>query len=94
MDYDQIQIGKITKYNDLTQIGEIVSKNGPFMFIRSDVIYDENEDIQLNDIVQFRGELIQDTNRAFFIKKIDPQKEYVDNSYVKTYKLSDEGNDN
>jgi hypothetical protein len=94
MDYDEIQIGKVTKYNDLTQIGEIVSTMGPFMFIRSDVVYDDDEELQLNDIVQFRGEQVQNTNRAFFVKKFNRQKELDTTSHIKTYKLSDEGNDN
>ena len=94
MDYDEIQIGKVTKYNDLTQLGEIVSKMGAFMFLKSDLILEEDEEIQVNDIVRFRGELVQDTNRAFFIKKVSPNYKYDNTQYVKIYKGLNEGNDN
>lgn len=94
MDYDQIQVGKITKYNDFTQIGEIVSKMGSFFFVKSDLAYEDDEELQINDIVQFRGEQVQDVNRAFFVKKFKQPKEYDNISYMKKYKGLNEGNDN
>ena len=94
MDYNQIQIGKVTKYNDFTQVGEIVSKMGAFFFIKSDVTLEEDEDIKVNDIVQFRGELVEKTNRAFFIKKYSALEKYDNISYIKTFKGLNQGNDN
>lgn len=57
-------IGKITKYKDY--VGEIVSKDGKYMFTA-----DENiNTFQEGDIVIFRAEKLYNVNIAHFVKKV------------------------
>ena len=60
--------GKIVKYDGFA--GEIISENGKFIFFNKDVL---TEDIKVNDYVVFRGELVLDTKKAFFINKINKE---------------------
>ena len=83
MDYNKtiVTIGKIRSYNGIT--GEIVSKDGIYIFTQDNIL--EGENISQNDIVIFRGELVQDVRVAYFIKKVSPSK-LLDSEFYKSSK--------
>jgi len=59
-------IGKIISYND--KQGLILTDNGEkYLFLESDL----NQQININDLVFFRPESINNIKRAFFINKIN-----------------------
>ena len=65
---NRIKLGKVKTYNPTTQVGEIVDEEGNvYMFLNKDL----KSEIIEKDIVQFSGEMIEDTLRAFFVKKIE-----------------------
>ncbi len=83
MDYNKttISIGKIRTFDSIS--GEIVSKDGEVYMFTKDGI-SEGEEVTLNDIVLFRGEEIHDTKVAYFIKRLEPDKELNNQVYLKT----------
>jgi hypothetical protein len=85
MDYNKttITIGKIKSYDQAT--GEIVSQEGIFLFTKEDI--SEEELININDMVLFRGEEIQGQKKAFFIRHLNPSKDISDQVYTKTKKI-------
>jgi hypothetical protein len=82
MDYNKttISIGKIKSYDQAT--GEIVSQEGIFLFTKEDI--SDEELININDMVLFRGEEIQGQKKAFFIRKLNPTKDLNNQVYTKT----------
>ena len=89
MDFNtKMLIGKVRTYNDIT--GEIVSKDGLYLFTTEDII--DNENLCVEDIVTFRGEEIHGSKRAYFIRKVTPKKELNENSLdgQKVFKLMKE----
>ena len=72
MDYKPtISIGKVRTFDYIT--GEIVSKEGIYLFTTADIL--ETDGITIEDIVTFRGEEIHGSKRAYFIRKIKPKKD-------------------
>lgn len=68
MDYNNVdKIGKIKEFNKKFGVGEIVSIDGVYKFTINDI----NEELNPLDIVKFRGEVVNDVKRAFFVKKIE-----------------------
>lgn len=92
MDYNTtiVSVGRIRSYNGIT--GEIVSKEGVYIFTEDSIL--EGENISKNDIVAFRGELVQDVRVAYFVKKVTPTKLFDSGLYKssKSIKLL-KGND-
>ncbi len=82
MDYNnaKISVGKIRTFDQTS--GDIVSQEGNFLFTKEDIA--ENEIININDIVLFRGEEIKGQKKAFFIRRINPNKNINDQVYAKT----------
>ena len=82
MDYNdaQISMGKIRSYDTIT--GEIVAKDGIYIFTQDNIV--NGEEIKPNDMVVFRGEMVQDVRVAYFIKKLTPSKNIEDQIYTKT----------
>ena len=82
MDYNNtlITIGKIKNYNCST--GEIVSKEGIYIFTQDNIA--EGEELATNDMVLFRGEQVKDVKVAYFIKKLSPEKNLEEQIYTKT----------
>ena len=70
MDYNKINVGKIRSFDEETGVGEIVTSTNTFMFTLESL---KTPDIKEGDLVKFRGELINDTNKAFFVTKITPE---------------------
>ena len=58
------EIGKVVSFNG--SYGKIVAKTGEYLFLREDI--DDKMLISVGRVVIFRGEKVQDTNRAFFVK--------------------------
>lgn len=86
MDSSKYNIGKIKSYDNF--VGEIVAKDGTYIFTSYEVL---EEPINPNDMVIFRGEQIQNINKAFFIKRINPEKDLKSSDYKKTKKISTQG---
>lgn len=82
MDYNKatILVGKVRSFDELT--GEIVSKEGIYLFTQDEI--SEGEVITINDMVLFRGEEVQGQNKAYFIKKLNPEKDLNNQIYTKT----------
>ena len=80
MDYNNttISIGKVRNYDQM--VGDIVSKEGTFLFTKEDIA---EEYINVNDLVLFRGEEVQGQKKAFFIRKINPSKDLNEQIYTK-----------
>ncbi len=76
MDYNNslVTIGKVRTYDSLT--GEIISKEGLYLFTQESI--SDGENINVNDIVLFRGEEINNTKVAFFVRKLNPNKNIND----------------
>lgn len=85
MDYNNatVTIGKVKSYNEC--VGDIVAKEGIFMFTKEDIV--EEESIVISDMVIFRGEEVQGQKKAFFIRKLNPSKNIDDQVYAKTKKI-------
>lgn len=65
-EYDmEYEIGKITFFNN--NYGKIVSTNGEYLFLDSDI--STQKQLQVGDLVTFRGELKQNQKRAYFVKE-------------------------
>ncbi len=61
MDYE---IGKITSFDG--HCGKIVSENGEYLFL--DVDIQSEKELQVGDLVKFRGENIYGQQKAYFVK--------------------------
>ncbi len=83
MDYNKatVSIGKVRTFDSIS--GEIVSKEGETYIFTKDSI-SESETIFPNDIVLFRGEEIHSTKVAYFIKRLEPDKDLNNQVYSKT----------
>lgn len=60
----EFKIGKVYSYDN--KLGKIVTDNDEYLFNEDDI---ESESINKGDLVQFRPEVINDINRAFFVSK-------------------------
>lgn len=80
MESHNCQIGKVRTFDEF--VGEIVSSNGVYLFTKEGIL--EGEKINPNDMVVFRGEEVTNTKKAFFIKKITPNKSLEEVIYKKT----------
>ena len=82
MDYNKatVLVGKVRNFDETT--GEIVSKEGIYLFTRDEI--SEGEVITINDMVLFRGEEVQSQKKAYFIKKLNPEKDLNNQIYTKT----------
>ncbi len=71
----EYEIGKVIEYDGIK--GTLVTLNTKYMFLSDDV----NEEINVGDLVKFRGEEVQDINRAYFVKKLhlnnEKNKQYI-----------------
>ena len=67
--FKEISIGMIKEIDYSAGIGYLITDNNEYMFLTKDII--NNIILNKNDLVKFRGEIINGTKRAFFIKKID-----------------------
>ena len=77
----QYNIGKVRNYDKYT--GEIISQDGVYIFLNENI--SDCKNLNINDIVMFRGEEIQGTKKAFFVQKLDPEKN-IDNEIYKVLK--------
>ena len=68
-------IGKVKEYNGVS--GTIVTADDSYMFLDSDV----NSKISAGDLVKFRAEKVNETNRAFFVKQYNEDILNVDQQY-------------
>ncbi len=59
------EIGKVVSFDGY--IGYIVSTSGKYMFLDKDI----KSDITVGDYVSFRGEIVGEVKKAFFISKVD-----------------------
>lgn len=82
MDYNKaaVLVGKVRNFDDTT--GEIVSKEGIYLFTQDEI--SKGEIITVNDMVLFRGEEVQGQKKAYFIKKLTPEKDISNQIYTKT----------
>lgn len=81
MDYNnaKVLLGKIVEYDNF--VGKIISKEGIYMYTEEDIV--EGQEIKLNDLVIFRGEEIQNQKKAYFVKKINPERNLKNQIYMK-----------
>lgn len=80
MDYDNInKIGKIKTIDKEYGVGEIVAIDDLYLFTVNDI----KEDLNVGDIVKFRGEEVNEEKRAFFVDKIDETFE-IKNNMIKS----------
>lgn len=82
METNSINIGKIRTFDNY--VGEIVSQDGIYLFTKENTIPEEN--LKENDTVIFRGEKINNTNVAYFIKRLDPNLDFNEQIKTKTKK--------
>ena len=82
MDFD---IGKVNEYDGYS--GIIVSSSGTYKFVNDD-LYEVN-DVANNDYVLFRGEVINEISRAFFVKKIEKDSQIKE--WINVFLLKDNG---
>lgn len=82
MDYNNslVTIGKVRTYDSIT--GKIISKEGIYIFTQENI--SDGEKINVNDIVLFRGEEINNIKVAYFIRKLKPNKNINDQIHIKT----------
>ena len=64
-------IGKVNEYDGYS--GIIVSSSGTYKFVKDD--FYRTDEVVDNDYVLFRGEVINDISRAYFVKKIENKSE-------------------
>lgn len=65
MDY---KIGKVTKFDKYA--GIIVDDKNEYLFLDTDL----EEKVEVDDFVKFQSERVNDTNRAYFVKKLSKSK--------------------
>ena len=92
MDYNKatVLVGKVRNFNETT--GEIVAKEGIYLFTQDEI--SEGEVITINDMVLFRGEEVQGQKKAYFIKKLNPEKDLNNQIYTKTKSIKKYIDDN
>jgi len=64
------QEGIVTRYDGT--YGEITSNSVKYIFLEQDI---DCDDINVGDFVNFRGEAVHDTNRAYFVKSLGKDDE-------------------
>ena len=64
---DNIMVGKVTKYDG--SLGEIITENNIYYFTKSDIL----ENININDIVIFKGKSEDIFPQAYYIKMYKKQ---------------------
>ena len=62
MDY---KVGKILKFDNYA--GIIVDDKSEYLFLDTDL----EDKVEVNDFVKFQSERVNDTNRAYFVKKLN-----------------------
>lgn len=60
----EYEIGKVITYDGYC--GEIVSESGKYLFLDKDV--DSECNVSVGRLVVFRGEIVQEKKRAYFIR--------------------------
>lgn len=60
----KFEVGKVIAYDD--HVGEVVSSTGTYKFLDSDIVSKKN--IKIDDYVLFRGEVVNQVNRAYFVR--------------------------
>lgn len=60
----KFEIGKVKDYDGFT--GCISAPSGNFEFFKNDI--NDSNDININDYVLFRGEVINNIHRAYFVR--------------------------
>ena len=68
------EVGKVTEYDGFK--GKIITADNEYMFLISDT----KEEIKIGDTVSFRGEMIHDIGRAFFVHKVHDNAEKAGNT--------------
>ena len=68
MDYNQIQLGIIRSIDYKKGVGEITTNIQNFMFTIDNILTEEK--LFVGDVVRFRGELVQNVPKAFFVDKV------------------------
>lgn len=61
MDY---KVGKILKFDNYA--GIIVDDKNEYLFLDTDL----EDNVEVDDLVRFQSEKVNDTNRAYFVKKL------------------------
>ena len=84
MSYNQVLFGKIKNIDYEKGIGEIVTSDSNYMFTTDCISTDEI--LNIGDFVKFRAEAIHNTNKAYFVKKIDLNKNLNDYRILKSKK--------
>lgn len=81
MDYNTNinKIGRVKEINKELGVGKIIDIDNIYLFTINDI----KEDINVGDIVKFRGENVKNTKKAFFVNKITEDYEIKDN-YIKS----------
>lgn len=83
MEYNNYTIGKVRTFDNY--FGEIIAQDGVYMFISEDI--SPTEVIEVNDMVLFRAEEINNVKKAFFIKKLNKNLNIEDEVIRKVKKL-------
>lgn len=83
MEYNSYTIGKVRTFDNY--FGEIIAQDGVYMFISEDI--SPTEVIEVNDMVLFRAEEINNVKKAFFIKKLNKNLNIEDEVIRKVKKL-------
>ena len=69
MSYNKVMLGKIINIDYKTNTGEILTSDEKYLFI-----IEEKTNFKEGDLVKFRAEKVQDTNKAYFVSKIDSKE--------------------
>ena len=77
------KIGRVKELNKGFGVGKIVAVDDTYLF----TINDFKEEINVGDIVKFRGEQVNKENRAYFVSKIDKNYE-INNNIIKSKKYN------
>ena len=81
MDYNNVnKIGKIKELNKEFGIGKIVSTDDIYLFTINDI----KENLNIGDLVRFRGEEVNEEKRAFFITKVNNDYILNNNNIIKS----------
>ena len=58
------KVGKILKFDNYA--GIIVDDKNEYLFLDTDL----EDNVEVDDLVRFQSERVNDTNRAYFVKKL------------------------